>query len=181
MVESLGDQKRNLTHEVGECILAWAYVEQTLTSIFATMFRPHFAQAAFTFDSVVSLDARRSMISACLKYRSEDEKPVITAAHLAVWKKLSEKVREKYVKRNEVAHGGLRAASNDNQEMWYALVGFATTTREIFSTEALSLKELKERGDSFRTLGEELWSFVMEIDKSLGQLPISPEQPPSNS
>jgi hypothetical protein len=181
MAESLEQQRHNLTHAIGECILAWAKVEQTIACIFGCTLLSELFHVTRIFDSVISFDARRNMVEASLDVLAEQEDSKLTRDHLSKWKKLSDKSRKAYVKRNEIAHCDLKELTSQNKVVAVELLGFSTLTRDFLQAPTLDLKQLRERRNSFIDLANELWDFLEELERLVKLPPESPSQSPNNN
>ena len=86
--------------EVGRTLDVWQKVEQQLCEIFVTTIQSPISDSVrASFYKVISIGTKRSMITAALSIRVEDQ------ALTERWKKLSKQIEDHSKRRNSLAHG----------------------------------------------------------------------------
>ena len=172
-------ERHDITHAVGECLMTWAMVERDISILYCECFGDsHKAGAGIhfaVFDSVISIDARMAMIAAALKWNAAlDVAPINPfTAFLAEWEILRKTIRKKYNKRNEVAHSDIIQYPGSDGAQVVELAPFPTFTNSAFQTK-LSHRQLMERKNAFAALAREIVEFSDSIRAAQALLPRSP-------
>lgn len=180
MPDPVAEQIHNLTHAVGVCIMTWAMVERGLTVLYCECIdsgvgSKNFMLNASTFESVISIDARLDMVGATLKWKSG----LFFVAHVPApdyigeWKSLRNQIRDKYVKRNELAHSDIIQRGQEDGSTLVRLAPFPTVSNVMYKT-LLSLDQLRERNTLFEKLSADIGNFRDRIRTIPTLPPISP-------
>jgi hypothetical protein len=161
-------ERHNITHAVGECIMTWATVEIGLTVLYCECIgsgigAKDFWLHASIFDSVISIDARLKMISTSLEWNGgrffHQAKPA--PEYLKEWTKLRDNIRKKYDKRNEIAHSDLTQRGMEDGSQLVRLAAFPTLTNGavVKRKTLLNLNELYQRKAQFENLSGDIIRF----------------------
>jgi hypothetical protein len=168
MANTVEQDRHNLTHAVGECIMAWAAVERSLAVLYCECveFPPgtaRFNLHTAVFDIVVSIDARLGMVGAALTWRSGAHlrNRKTTPNYLTEWSALRQKIRDSYVLRNGIAHSDIAQRGLKNGKQMVMLVSFPTITNA--TKTALTLVQIKERQREFEKLAGRIIEFKNRI------------------
>jgi len=160
----------DLSHAIGECLMAWSEVEWNLCLLYCECVSPKKGKFfnpdphAAIFDSVISIDARMDMVRAIIDWKiSSNEAPKLKVDSAAAWKILRAKIRKKYSKRNEVAHSSAVQYSDKDGRQKVELQPFSTYSSFSSKSNFLTLDDLRERKRSFRLLAMEVSAFRNQL------------------
>lgn len=193
MPDALEQQRHDLTHAIGECILAWSSVEFELTMLYCEALGVRGMSNVRTFDVIVSLQTRAEVCLEAISWRIDQ---LATNAHIndeakqgliAEAKRLHGRLLKRYKARNGVAHSAIHTRPSNKKDidspsvaevisfptMHKLVTSWASWTSDNMSFDgALDVKQLHERRDSFTALKEELGEFR----KKLKALPRTPQE-----
>jgi hypothetical protein len=171
MAEPLEQQVHNLTHAVGECILAWSQVERGICLMYCELIghgpgARTFSMHAAIFDSVISIDARLDMIETAIFQRIGTIVPV--------WNKLRNKVRDGYDRRNQMAHSDIIQSGLKGKPVAVRILSFPTFTNGNSPNKALfDLRQIRERREKFEQLSGEVIKVTRRLLEALAPPPGS--------
>jgi hypothetical protein len=140
----------------GECFAAWSGVEQNLLSVYVFLMNSSdYASTSASYYSTTGFRAKLEMVTAVVKTASrasqDDRKK---------WQSLFEGASKKSRRRNELAHNAVffgRLAEIGTKKMF---LGDPQGPGEGSRLHAHDLREIRQ---SFTALGEEIFSFWLEL------------------
>jgi hypothetical protein len=160
--QPLAVQTNTLLLAVGNCLMAWATLEQTLCHLFVSQVvrqsrnKQRFVIAKGIWSEIISFEARLRMTTAAINgslFKLE-ERRYLTAKN--DWKLLSNYVARMSSLRNEIAHGTLM--NFDSKEM--KIVPYATT---IPFKNGISIQEVFDRSQLFNELESAVSRFTSDL------------------
>ena len=166
------EQERAFFEAVGRAFGLWQHVEMQLFRIYARLIRPENAEvASAAFHSVVNFNTRLGMTNAAAHI-------VLTgSAALAVWNPLHNRAGRQAKRRNELAHFAVVYGVNPPTSAGFGPFlqpsVFDVTERETAKQKRIDANRIKDAGDSFTRLADDLRAFadgLPELGSSLGRL-----------
>lgn len=186
MAESLDEQRHNLTHAMGKCILAWATVEQALTMLYCGLTEgpgeDSFLSSLMIFEGVISLEVRLAMIGKALEWHNRIIPTPELVGLRAQWDSLKDRLYKKYKRRHKIAHCDIIMIGAEAKLVPFPgvanMIG-AISPIKGRTTETLTLQDLADMEIIFRSLTSEVVALHRQIlafpKRGQVQPPESPE------
>jgi hypothetical protein len=166
------EQERAFFEAVGRAFGLWQHVEMQLFRVYARLIRPENAEvASAAFYSVVNFNTRLGMTNAAAHVA------LARSAALSVWNPLHNRAGRQAKRRNELAHFAVVYGVNPSTPVAFGPFLqpsiFDVTERETARQKRIAISHIKDAGDSFTRLAEDLRAFadgLPELESSLGKL-----------
>ncbi len=166
------EQERAFFEAVGRAFGVWQHVEMQLFRVYARLIRPENAEvASAAFYSVVNFNTRLGMTNAAAHVALAGN------AALSVWSALHNRAGRQAKRRNELAHFavvyGVNPPTSAEFGPFLQPSIFDVTERETARQKRIDATRIKDAGNSFTRLAEDLTAFadgLPELGSSLGKL-----------
>ena len=166
------EQERVFFEAVGRAFGVWQHVEMQLFRVYARLIRPENAEvASAAFYSVVNFNTRLGMTNAAAHVALAGN------AALSVWNALHNRAGRQAKRRNELAHFavvyGVNPPTSSEFGPFLQPSIFDVTERETARQKRIDASRIKDAGNSFTRLAEDLTAFadgLPELGSSLGRL-----------